>query len=281
MASKKTSESPDRMATIEDMAVVPPKLTFGMGWKPDAPDERDFKARALFGARAALRAEAMDLEACVRVIRNQDVTSSCVGQGIGGAINTRLCKLRGPTAPFVSEQAIYTYARALARLSPDEKLTDTGSSPRFAMKGLKADGVPTLVKWPFDESKINDDLPWDVMQESSAFTLSAWWRIDSFGTTRILDICQALQEDYPVVFALDVDSDFQQTGVTKFGAQDPTKIVGGHMMYCVGFKTDPTTGKKLLRCVNSWGESWGDHGFFWAEEEFFLNASDVYVIQVS
>lgn len=276
----KKDPNTDRMATLEDVQSIPQMTppTRGFGHVPDLPDDRDFKARALFGARKGVPPEA-SLENCVSIIVDQENTSSCVGQAIGGAVDTRLRRLGRWDAPLVSRQAIYTFARALDRGTKTEPLADVGSMARLAMKGMKTWGVPTAHRWPFDPSKINDDLPWDVMQEASAYTLEAWWRIDSGGKERIEDICQALAAGYPVVFAVDVDTAFlDHKGAKPFGALDPTKSVGGHMLYAVGYKT--VNGERLIRCVNSWGTGWGDAGFFWVREVFFARAMDLYVIQI-
>ena len=282
--SKKTETSTsepttDRMATLADLATTSTTSTRGLGYKADDPDPRDFKARALFGARRGLPLEATELESCVPEIANQGPTQSCVGHGIGGAIDTRLRKMGRWDAPRSSYEAIYTFARAVARLNPAEKLRDQGSFPRQAMKGVKTWGVPSAKRWPFDPATINDDLPWDVMQEASSFTVGAWWRIDSFGKEKVEDICQALSSGYPVAFGVEVDKAFlDHVGTNPVGGPDPATIVGGHMMYAVGYKT--VNGERVIRCVNSWGTGWGDSGFFWATEAFFRTATDLYVIQV-
>lgn len=282
--SWKTAKAPsevktDRMDTLADFAWAPKTLARGLGYKADVPDSRDFKARALFGARRTLPLEATELEGCVPVVSDQGSTLSCVGQAIGGAIDARLRKMGRWDAPLVSRQAVYTFARVLARMKPADGLFDQGSFPRQAMKSLKAWGVPTAQRWPFNPATINDELPWDVMQAASAFTLAAWWRIDSLGQERIEDICQAIANGFPVVFGLSVDRAFlEHVGKGTVGRPDPTQNVGGHMMYAVGYKT--VNGERLVRCVNSWGTGWGDAGFFWASEAFFRTATDLHVIQV-
>ena len=277
-----TSDEPhddDRMATPEDLLIIPSKRPRrGLGYIPDSRDDRDRKARTIFGARRGLPVEAMDLERCVPGVVDQGMTSSCVGQAIGGAIDTRIRRLGRWDAPLVSRQAIYTFARSLDRESKTERLVDSGTSPRAAMKGLRTWGVPTAARWPFDPATINDPLPWDVMQQASTFAISAWYRIDSSGKERVEDMCQAFAVGYPVAFGVTVDEAFMDAGKAPIESLDPTKAVGGHMMYALGYKT--SGGERLIRCVNSWGVGWGDSGLFWAREAFFRAASDCYVIQV-
>jgi hypothetical protein len=252
----------------------------GLGHRPDAPDPRDFKVRALFGAPRGMPAES-SLEEHVLKIADQGETSSCVGQAIGCAVDTRLRKMGRVVQP-VSRQAIYTFGRAIDRASPTEALRDEGSYPRLAMRGMKQWGVPTAHRWPFDPAHINDEMPWDVMQESSAFTLSAWWRVSSVGNSRVEEVCQALSHGYPVVFGTEVDAAFcDHTGKGRVTPADPRKSLGGHMMCLVGYRTEGAT--RVFRGVNSWGTSWGDGGFYNAGPEFVMDAraTDFYVIQIN
>lgn len=277
----RTIEASDLLATRDGTGKFSSKAPGrSLGYKKDVHDERDFKARALLGARRTIANEALDLQGCVSGVKDQGATSSCVGQSIGTAIDTRLRKLGKWDAPLSSSQAIYTFGRALSRLSKDESLQDGGTFPRNAMKGLKDWGVPTEQRWPFDPSHINDELPWDVMQAASANCLQAWWRIDSMGKERVEDICQALEKGYPVVFGTDIDQAFMDHSGTKpVGTPDRSKIVGGHMMCLVGYTTENSA--RVLRGVNSWGIGWGDRGFYWATEGFIMDpaAGDFYVIQ--
>lgn len=278
---RKGEPDTDRIAVPSDLAIVKRKRARSLGYKKDTPDDRDYKARALFGARRGLPNENLVLEGCVPGIKDQGPTSSCVGQAIGTAIDARLRRIGKWDAPQSSSHAIYTFARALYRLSGDERLDDEGSFPRLAMKGLRDWGVPSELRWPFNPAKINDELPWDVMQAASANRLQAWWRIDSVGKERVEDICQAIVAGFPVVFGIDVDSAFlDHVGKDPIVAIDHAKIAGGHMMCLVGYTT--ANQARVFRGVNSWGLGWGDRGYFWAGEGFVMDpsAGDFYVLQI-
>ena len=271
-----------RMAVPADFAPTrsaPPPARRGMGYSPDVPDPRDWSTRAMLGAVRGLPTEA-SLERFVSRVQDQGSTNSCVGQALATAIEIRLRKMGYLTAPRPSALGIYGYGRALSRRSPTDKLADLGCFPRPAMTGLRDWGVPTEVAWPFDASKVNDELPWDVHQQSSAFRVQAWYRIDALGRERVDAICSALSQGYPVVFGVSIDEAFlSHTGKALVGA--PTgAIIGGHMMVLVGYST--TNAKRTLRGINSWGESWGDHGAFNASESLVRHAGagDFYVIQV-
>lgn len=256
------------------------KAGHGLGHVKDEPDERDYKARAMLGAPRGLPPEAT-LEHHVRSIKDQGSTSSCVGHAIGTACDTRLRRL-GLVSPEPSRVAIYSAARAYGRLDKGSAFTDDGCYPRHAMKGIRDFGVPAETTWPFDASKINEELPWDVHQAASAFRITQWYRIDSVGHARVEDICNAIAQGYPVVFGMGVDDNFMNwdgKGVVPF--LDAEKNLGGHMMCLVGYTTDNS--ERVFRGVNSWGIGWGNKGMFWAHEGSMKDptAGDFYVVQVS
>lgn len=281
----------DRIAVSDDFALLKPRVSktgYSLGYKKDPDDQRDLRARTLFGARRGIRQESMELVGCVPRIKDQGSTLSCVGQAIGTAIDARLRRLGRWDVPESSSQAIYTFARALERNplldfeSKPPPLVDFGSHPRLAMKGMKDWGVPTESRWPFNPSRIDEELPWDVMQESSTHCVQAWWRIDSMGKERVEDVCQALMMGYPVVFGTVVDQAFMDfTGKGWVPVPDASRLVGGHMMCFVGYKSEDS--QRVLKGVNSWGSEWGDDGFYWAGEAFVQdpNLGDIYVLQVN
>lgn len=247
-----------------------------VGWMRDAFDARDRSTKALFGARRGVPAEA-SLEHLMLGIRDQGSTNACVGMAIGTAVDVRLRRTGITTAPMASALAVYTLARSVT----DAPLLDLGCHPRLAFRAMREHGIPSEGVWPFSEGEVATKLPWDVLQQASAFRVAAWWRIDSEGDERIEDVCQAIAAGYPVVFGLDVDRAFLEysRGGAPLGALGEDRI-GGHMTCLLGYRTE--NNRRILRGANSWGIGWGDAGMYDAYPEFLLDASagDFYVIQV-
>lgn len=274
------SEPDPEPVAMWSVHVEMPKRKFGRGHLLDTPDERDWQANGLLGAPRNLPGEA-SLEPFVKRVLDQGSSESCVGHAIAQAADIRLGKL-GFESPPVSPLAIYTLARELARAKSSEPLEDAGSYARLAFKGARDFGLVSEDKWPLDMEHVNDDLPWDVLQAGSAFKVASWYRIASRGIGRVHDICNAIAQGWPVVFAVDVDQSFLDfVGKGRVPAYDPKQGVGGHMLCLVGYATDGP--EKVFRVVNSWGESWGDHGFFWADQAWIAadTINDVYVTQVA
>lgn len=261
--------------------VVTAPRAFGGGWKADAPDERDWKAGAFLGAPVSIPAEA-SLAHLVDDVNDQKWTSSCVGQALGKALQVRLRKIGFLLAFIPSFGGIYTLARRVGMKDAKAPLVDDGCFPRDAMTAIKELGVPSAKVWPFDPDKVNEELPWDVLQDATRFLVFQWFRITAFGESRSDAIAQAISKGFPVIFGLRVwDSFLSHLGdglIREPGKDD----AGGHMMTIVGYRTG-ADGKREFHVLNSWGLGWGDRGFCWIHEDVLsgLRASDFYVIQVS
>jgi hypothetical protein len=280
----KLPEKPALIAPVKSaLPSTPPsalKSVRGVGYIRDPEDGRDWSARSMLGASRAKAAEAMQLEGSIRGILDQGSTNSCVGHAIAIAADTRLRHI-GAIKERPSPLSIYSIARELARKGKGA-MVDDGCWPRAAMKGVGNYGVAFERDWPLEQSRVNADVPWDVLQKASAFKLDAFFRVDSVGHSRVEDILYALARGYPVVFGTDIDHQFQDhhgSGVVQPATKDN---LGGHMMCLIGYTTTGA-GRTRLRGVNSWGTGWGDHGFYWCEENFILDprAGDFYVCQVS
>jgi C1A family cysteine protease len=272
MARQVTSSDPDLVRIA--------KQRFGTGHLKDPHDARDWQANGLLGAARNLPSEA-SLEPFVRHVRDQGATESCVGNALAQAADVRLNRL-GFSAPPVSALAIYTMARDLARIDASEPIVDQGSYARLAFKAARSNGFVSEERWPLSQDHVNDELPWDVLQAGSAFKVASWYRIASSGPSRAQEVCNAIAQGWPVIFAAQVDQPFMDfVGKGRVPMYDPAQAVGGHMLCLVGYATDGPS--KAFRVVNSWGEGWGDHGFFWADEGWVTadTVDDVYVVQIA
>jgi C1A family cysteine protease len=59
-----------------------------------------------------------------------------------------------------------------------------------------------------------------------------------------------------------------QTGVVPMPEEDE-KSLGGHAIVCVGYDDK----KKVWIMRNSWGETWGDKGYFYLPQEYLTDAN--------
>ncbi len=250
----------------------------GFGHLPDPLSAADFNAGMLLGGAPVNLPSEVDLRAHVDEIFDQGVTNSCVAQAAVGALETRLA-MQGRRAKLSTAEP-YKVARALARASISDKLTDDGCYPRLLMSGMKKVGVCLASDLPFDIAKIDDELPWDVLQRASAHKIAAWYRVAVGGDARLQQVAHALAKGYPVIFGAIVGQAFMDAGRNTLLKPERVEPKGGHMVGAYGYRGEGRARQFLIR--NSYGTTWADGGFAWADAEFLSEetSTDFYVITV-
>ena len=225
-------------------------------------------------------------------ILDQTVTSSCVGHGIDGAIETRLNFL-GTPVPHKSPLGIYDIARCMERIdeNPDTPvdqlpaLTDNGSVPSYGWKGLSTWGVPAYSQRPTTPEDVNNGPFLGQLEDSITFKLDGAYRIEATGSGIFQAFQQAVFSGFPVTLAIQVDQAFEDWGnnwspsEAPITAPNPSNILGGHYLYGIGWNT-LSNGQLVAECVNSWNPTWGDNGCLWGDQSWINTWTDAYVSDV-
>lgn len=154
---------------------------------------------------------------------------------------------------------------------------DSGAELFDGIYTLKYTGVCPETKWEYNISKFTEKPPKECYEEAKQNKIDKYYAI----TQHLEQIKSALIKGFPVVFGFVVYSSFESKEVAKTGFMTmPTEndtILGGHAVAAVGF--DDT--KKIIIVRNSWGEEWGDNGYFYMPYEYITNpklASDFWCI---
>lgn len=207
-----------------------------------------------------------------------------MGHATGGAIDTRLrCKNPGVIITEPSSAALYTGGRGLMRASEKDALVDMGSDPTLVLKFASEHGVPSEEAWPFDPSKVNDELPWDVHQQASAAKVTGFARVSAQGPTAGDSIMQTIVHEFPMLCGIVVTDAFRNydgkglvpAAIDTVSPEEWARAPR-HFVYFVGYTMD---GNDLIVVgVNSWGTGWGDKGFFYVRVPFFKDTSDLIVV---
>ena len=128
--------------------------------------------------------------------------------------------------------------------------------------------------WPYDVTKFTQTPTTQSTADAAPFTINEYHRVKD-----LISLKTTLSEGYPVVLGINVYESFESDQVAKTGIIPlpipGENLLGGHAVLAVGYKDDATSG--FVTCRNSWGESWGDKGYFYLPYSYFeSNVTDMW-----
>lgn len=229
------------------------------GYIPDLPDFRDFK----FSVEEAIALPtSVDLRPKCPSIMDQLRLGSCTANGIDFMLRYMEI-VEGRKATNRSRLFIYYNERAMEGTIN----SDSGAMIRDGIKSVAQQGACSEYEWPYNISKFAEKPSANAYRLATRFKALRYERLAQ--TEQSLK--QALAQGYVFVFGFSVYQSFESqevasTGVVPMPMKDES-LLGGHCMVCVGYKD----GRFI--CANSWGTSFGDHGYVYMPEAYLLNAS--------
>lgn len=202
------------------------------------------------------------------VVKDQDGTSSCVGQAVAQALRLAYM-VDGKQAPDLSASYVYYNARR----NHYSTVADIGTYIRSAMKMVIKLGVPEESLCPFVPSKINSKPSWDAYRYAFQHRgIRGYYRIPSGDVDAVR---KSLANRKPVVAGWKVDKAFQsRTGPDVIDAITKD-FIGGHAMVIVAYDNAST-----FTLLNSWGRTWRRNGRQRVSEDFIRKAYDCWSIDV-
>lgn len=248
-------------ATKEAKAKSP---AFGYGWVPDLPDQRDLMYSAPITVMKKLPSK-IDLRAKCPPVYNQGHIGSCTANALGSAweFGRKKQKLKDfmPSRLF-----IYYNERAVIKSIK----SDSGAYIRDGIKSLNDKGVCPEKEWPYIEEKFTDTPPKKCYTDALKCAIKSYQRLTN---TNLSQLQGCLSEGYPFVFGFTVYESFESEAVAKTGVmpmpEAKEKVLGGHAVLAVGY--DNTKQAAIVR--NSWGNSWGDKGYFYMPYAYITNSN--------
>ncbi|WP_082978396.1 C1 family peptidase [Mycobacterium sp. 1081908.1] len=231
----------------------------GFGWRPQLPDARD----KVYAARLkSAPPPEYDLRPSMPAVYDQGQLGSCTGNAIAAAMEYERDRQGFPD--FIpSRLFIYYNERALEGTVS----SDAGAVIRDGIKVVNREGVCPETLWPYDIGVFTVKPPrrcYVAAQKDRAVQYEA---IQTLG-----DLKDAIASDLAVVFGFTVYQSFESQAVADTGVmpmpQHGEAPVGGHAVLAVGY-SDP---KSHLIVRNSWGPSWGDHGYFYMPYQYLTGS---------
>ena len=241
---------------------------FGLGWRPDSPDLRDFRA---LEPHAAQPPRSADVSQFAGPVLNQGQLGSCTANGLAGVLEW-LNRKDGQPVEMVSR--LYQYYNT--RKDEGTISSDSGGTIRGAVKAANEYGECPETLWPYDIAKFTDTPPQACYAAGKTDRALTYWRVRSDPLPGLL----CLASGFPVVFGFVVYQSFMSVGgdgvVPMPEPGEP--IAGGHCVWMLGYSYDT----RLVKCRNSWGPDWGQAGDFYLPFEYIANpqlASDFWTIR--
>ncbi len=221
------------------------------GLMPQPEDHRDLIYEA-----SGLVEEKIDLRNKLPRITSQNGYNSCVYHAVGTLMDYTLKYKKGVAWDFNFSEA-YGWWYGKVRLGT--QLTNGGTVLRDAFKVIKEHGFVPQQFWDYKNGiKIEPDtkarIAGQLFKKYLGLIPSYHSLSGVFVTNKVKLIKNALSKEFPVVFGLPTDYDFQNKRDNKLVA-DISANRDYHAMIIVGFNKEGF----LIR--NSWGTGWGDHGY--------------------
>ena len=232
--------------------------------KPDTEDLRDKVFRPTQFKTITVLPKIVDLRPGCSQVVDQGELGSCTANAIASGLREYWENLSGKLT-LLSRLWLYWEERKIEGTVNE----DAGAYIRDGMKVLQKMGCAPETDWPYDITKFAQTPPAKATRDASQFEITEYHRV-----TNLTLLKTALAEGYPVVIGIKVYESFESDQVAQTGIVPLPKrgeqLLGGHAVLAVGYKDDSKIkGQGVVICRNSWGESWGDKGYFYLPYSYF------------
>jgi len=234
------------------------------GWKKDTPNTDDDFHNFIINSTLD-NIKLVDLRSTCPAVYNQDKLGSCTANAIAAAYEYDEIKQNEKDVFIPSRLFIYYNERKIEG-SID---TDSGAEIRDGIKSISVDGVCSEDMWKYDITKFTECPTQECYEQAKNHKSIEYKRV----VQSLEQLKQCLIEGFPIVFGFNVYSSFETQEVAETGIMPMPKegeeLLGGHAVCAVGFDDN----RNVFIVRNSWGDSWGDKGYFYMPYAFITNTS--------
>lgn len=234
------------------------------GYVIDKPDERDFLYQVTKPLPEIELPESVDLRNLCSPVRDQGELGACTGFALATGLREFLQIKNTSSHTVVSPMYVYYKERLLMGTINQ----DSGSDLRTGMKVLNKLGVCTEKCYPYDIKNFAKRPGICANFEARSFKITNYHRLKS-----LHEMKECLANGLGFVAGFLVYDSFESQEVLETGFMPMPAaseiLLGGHAVFVIGYQDDPKySGGGYLIIKNSWGDWWGDNGYFYMPYEF-------------
>lgn len=238
------------------------------GAKRDVHDVRDRVYRGIRSPRVF--PQQIDLREFCGPIKDQGEEGSCTGHAFSSA-REWIARRYEKSSPILSPQCLY----AEELIASGDFPKDEGAAPRTGCQVLTAKGCCEASLYPYVAGKITEPTA-EQAANGLKYKTGAYHRI---ATLDDFLACLADGTPWPVLVGFTVFDSFMSDQVAHTGImpipQPGENEQGGHEVLCLGYDL----ARKLALIQNSWGDAWGQKGFFWMPFEVVASSdTDLWMV---
>lgn len=251
-----------------------PRQVERLGWRPDTPDERDFRYAIPYHLQPKLP---VSTSLSMGTTYDQGNLGSCTANAIAKLIDYDE-QLQHKKAIKPSRLFIYYNERVIE----NSVSSDAGAEIRDGIKTIAQAGVCHETLWPYKIAKFAQKPTASCYLEAKKYTAVNYARVNQ----NTNDMKLVLYGGRPIVIGFTVYDNFWNVGSDGIAELPSGAVAGGHAVAVSGyddsivFKSTRNKGGFLLQ--NSWGSSWGKKGYFYLPYEYLTDpnlAGDFWVVQ--
>jgi len=255
---------------------IPVRTVIKMGWKPDHPDFRD-RVLNLGPEKVKDLPASKDLRPSEHFpLYDQGNLGSCTANAIGAAFH--FDQVKQGIHDFTPSRLFLYYNERRMEMTPGEADADNGAYIRDGIKSVVKIGMCKEPLWPYIESTFKDKPTKECYEQAAKNRGLEYARVPQ----QLEGMKACINEGFPFVFGFTVYSSFFSNATKVSGnvtmPQETDTVAGGHAVMAIGYDD----AKKVFIVRNSWGDTWGDKGYFYMPYDYITQASlasDIWVIK--
>jgi C1A family cysteine protease len=250
-----------------------PRKVQRYGWVPDLPDQRDH-TYAVAAQLVQNLPDSVDLRDQCPDVYDQGELGSCTGNAIAAALE--FDRMKQNLDDFTPSRLFIYYNERVLEGTVD---SDSGAQIRDGIKSVAQQGDCPESEWPYDLSKFAEAPPQSCYDDALQYKAVLYQSVSQ----NLADMQGCLASGYPFAFGFTVYESFESDAVAQTGNMPMPKsdeqVIGGHAVLAVGYDNED----RVLIVRNSWGEGWGDAGYFYMPYAYLLDdnlADDLWTIRL-